>query len=524
MSRDALPKKPRARNVLLSEFPGLSKENASQALRDMEGDIDAARLLLLRAARKSKRARAWHPDENVDDSTRNARKRMRQDHELREEAKEDVREELRNDPRLRNEVRSELRRDAEFIHEVRHEVRHELRGHRGLREDVIDELKNKFRNDPRLVDEARSELHNDQYFRVEVANQLYRDRGLRADVADQLYNDASLRDATLSSLREDPTLRDEACRKVADQLYHDAGFLRATVSWLRKDPALRDEAFRKVTAEERAGRFDSARRTASLDGAWREISILPAVTQYDRYSCVALDLADPVAELLGAMLCGTVRAHRGLPPARGGTGTHVRRAPEFEIVAIERICNLRLRTQYVALRDSIRGKHDNQAVPQLFEVTDFGDVEFKHFQSINNSLFNERFLFHGAPMERVEEICKGGLDHRRAGTNAGALFGIGTYLAEDASKSDIYAKPDSSGLRCILVCRTCLGNTCYMNGPDQSLTMPPKNGDSVTALRQDEGGCLEHREYIVYDRAQAVPEFRVFYRHAARCQCCKCVL
>ena len=39
---------PRPRNVLLAEFPGLDKEDASQALRDSAGDLDAARTLLRR--------------------------------------------------------------------------------------------------------------------------------------------------------------------------------------------------------------------------------------------------------------------------------------------------------------------------------------------------------------------------------------------------------------------------------------------------------------------------------------------
>ena len=36
-------KPPRPRNVLVAEFPGLSKDDASQALRDTGGDLDRAR-------------------------------------------------------------------------------------------------------------------------------------------------------------------------------------------------------------------------------------------------------------------------------------------------------------------------------------------------------------------------------------------------------------------------------------------------------------------------------------------------
>ena len=39
-------KAPRPRNVLLAEFEGLAKADASQALRDTGGDLDKARALL----------------------------------------------------------------------------------------------------------------------------------------------------------------------------------------------------------------------------------------------------------------------------------------------------------------------------------------------------------------------------------------------------------------------------------------------------------------------------------------------
>ena len=41
-------KAPRPRNVLMGEFEGLSKEDASQALRDAGGDLDRARALVRR--------------------------------------------------------------------------------------------------------------------------------------------------------------------------------------------------------------------------------------------------------------------------------------------------------------------------------------------------------------------------------------------------------------------------------------------------------------------------------------------
>ena len=52
-------KAPRPRNVLLAEFEGLSKEDASQALRDAGGDLEKARALV--------RRRRANPDDTDDD-------------------------------------------------------------------------------------------------------------------------------------------------------------------------------------------------------------------------------------------------------------------------------------------------------------------------------------------------------------------------------------------------------------------------------------------------------------------------
>ena len=52
-------KAPRPRNVLIAEFEGLSKEDASQALRDAGGDLEKARALV--------RRRRANPDDRDDD-------------------------------------------------------------------------------------------------------------------------------------------------------------------------------------------------------------------------------------------------------------------------------------------------------------------------------------------------------------------------------------------------------------------------------------------------------------------------
>ena len=60
-------KAPRPRNVLMSEFEGLSKEDASQALRDAGGDLDRARALVRRRANPDDEQAPAAPQRRDDD-------------------------------------------------------------------------------------------------------------------------------------------------------------------------------------------------------------------------------------------------------------------------------------------------------------------------------------------------------------------------------------------------------------------------------------------------------------------------
>jgi hypothetical protein len=58
---------------------------------------------------------------------------------------------------------------------------------------------------------------------------------------------------------------------------------------------------------------------------------------------------------------------------------------------------------------------------------------------------HETFLLHGTRKETLLNLLKHGLNERYAGNNAGALFGQGTYFAEDIEKIDQYTnQPDVS--------------------------------------------------------------------------------
>jgi chemotaxis protein histidine kinase CheA len=56
---------------------------------------------------------------------------------------------------------------------------------------------------------------------------------------------------------------------------------------------------------------------------------------------------------------------------------------------------------------------------------------------------NEAFLMHGTNAGVLINILSKGMNERFSGTAAGAAYGLGTYLAEDAGKNDQYTKVDS---------------------------------------------------------------------------------
>ena len=136
-------------------------------------------------------------------------------------------------------------------------------------------------------------------------------------------------------------------------------------------------------------------------------------------------------------------------------------------------------------------------------------------QSFRGLQLNEFLLFHGLPAEIAQRVLLQGLDPRYAGEHFGKLFGRGIYTASNSSKSDIYTTPDAdTGLRCMLVVRTCLGEAHMASQASKKMLRPPERADgrgplsSVVALTLREGGVVEHPEFIVYKETQVGPAHR----------------
>lgn len=260
--------------------------------------------------------------------------------------------------------------------------------------------------------------------------------------------------------------------------------------------------------------------------ALETISATRSTSNYDRYAKETLDPGGPVFRYLDAQFHRSLVRHRGPPMTAGGSGDHWRQRPELRVLKVEKVLNWRTSEQYQVERKSVLGL--NRAA---------GDIAIPHINAmaVHGSPVNEFFLWHGAPEGTIDAICRGGFDPRRGGANAGKLFGVGSYFAENASKADRYVKPERGAPPdahlCMILARVCLGKTHVTKEKTPSLHLPPDRDDhpapapsldSVTAEVQARGGCVDYREYIVYKGAQANPEYCVWYEHAPSCMCAKC--
>jgi hypothetical protein len=244
---------------------------------------------------------------------------------------------------------------------------------------------------------------------------------------------------------------------------------------------------------------------------------LPHYSRYSKVRRVVLAGDHPVVQCLTHRVQTRVAAHRPRP-----SSAH-RPPPRLEIVRVEQIFNPRLQEKYLSELQDCAGLCEQSVTHRLEDLVDAPRV-----QSVEGLDLNEVMLFHGVPVDLVERLAMQGLDPRRAGTNAGKMFGAGSYFADLSSKADIYTTPNDANERCLLVVRTCLGEPSFAREGCPNRTLPDERPDgrgalnSVVALTHSEGGAVEHREFIVYKETQALPQYAVWYRHKAECDCTHC--
>jgi len=131
---------------------------------------------------------------------------------------------------------------------------------------------------------------------------------------------------------------------------------------------------------------------------------------------------------------------------------------------------------------------------------------------------NCRWLFHGITSQAAARVSDPDFDIGMAGAEDGVLYGRGAYLAEYCSHVDRSVPEDDQGLRCLLVCRTMLGNLLRDDAvlPDKVHLIDLCTGGEYHGLLGDRSercpGSL--RDFVVYDKDQVYPEFLLWYRRA----------
>ncbi|CAK0827595.1 unnamed protein product [Prorocentrum cordatum] len=140
-------------------------------------------------------------------------------------------------------------------------------------------------------------------------------------------------------------------------------------------------------------------------------------------------------------------------------------------------------------------------------------------RNLSSTSVNEFFLFHGTNPSAAQAICQSGFNVDLSGSNKGALYGPGVYLAESSAKADEYAGDDKEGiykgLFAMLLCRASLGNPIINEEvqPDKEeihRLLQAHDKHSVVGDREKARGT--YREFVVRDGRGVYPAYVIIYR------------
>eukprot|EP00931_Biecheleriopsis_adriatica_P107658 TRINITY_DN8197_c0_g2_i1.p1 TRINITY_DN8197_c0_g2~~TRINITY_DN8197_c0_g2_i1.p1 ORF type:complete len:595 (+),score=68.26 TRINITY_DN8197_c0_g2_i1:109-1893(+) len=145
--------------------------------------------------------------------------------------------------------------------------------------------------------------------------------------------------------------------------------------------------------------------------------------------------------------------------------------------------------------------------PDIFPVRTDG------FDTTLEECVNEKFFFHGTNPVAADSIARTDFDMDRAGSAVGTMFGPGLYLAENASKSDEYAKEGDGifvGQCALLLCRALAGRVFTVQAKgDQSRAVKSGQYDSVCGDRLAAVGTF--REMIFFSSDSVYCEYIILY-------------
>jgi len=202
---------------------------------------------------------------------------------------------------------------------------------------------------------------------------------------------------------------------------------------------------------------------------------------------------------------------------------------KFEVVTVQRNENPRKWAEYFRMREQLKAKVDSMGGTDLFEAKTASEIvgaadapqaqEFLARAGLCKDV-NEFYLFHGTKPSAAKSICESDFLVKKAGSNAGTLYGPGLYFAESSSKSDEYAVDDKDGIFAglfgIIVCRVTCGVINYndeVSPPVQDLVDSVLSRQTHHCILGDREKCRgTFREFIIFDNKQVYPEYVVIYK------------
>lgn len=186
-----------------------------------------------------------------------------------------------------------------------------------------------------------------------------------------------------------------------------------------------------------------------------------------------------------------------------------------QTVRVWRVENQMLWRQYrnkaseMTARHSSRGSRCSPLMPPVSEhLVEVDLPKCLKRESLDASL-NEVFLWHGTRQSNIDLIMQEGFDERVCSLYG--MFGGGLYFAEDSCKAGQYAEKSiaSSRSHWFFLSRVLLGRPHHTQEPMPEIRKAPDSFDSVVFTPSEDSIVGHHREFVIYDRFQAYPEYIV---------------
>lgn len=172
----------------------------------------------------------------------------------------------------------------------------------------------------------------------------------------------------------------------------------------------------------------------------------------------------------------------------------------------EEICCRRQGQELLSFHPPLRSAAVVDSHPDVFEPLD--------------TLVNETYAFHGTSVRSA--LCIAQEDYRidLAGSGAGSMYGLGTYLAESCTKADEYARDGGEGhykgVFAMLLSRVCMGRFYYTTMRDGRARELFIEGAFDSTFGDREESADTFRELVVYDTDQVYPEYILLYHRTHR--------